>query len=437
MASSTPTPFSKRSLWAALAGAGGGLLSFFVGELVAALAWSEEGASSLGELLLSSALWSGAIGLTIGAALLVHSNVESLRGQWHRDLLVGLPLFFILSFAGGIAGQLAYTLQQNPLTRGIGWALMGASSGIGIGLLRRDMIQAGRGACGGAIGGFIGGFIFDGLTLISSAGGGSFSRLIGQIIMGALIALLMKVVQESLKSAWLLGISTGPYEGKEYPLNTARVTVGREDSNAIALFREREMAAQLGALVFQNGSWMWQGTAVPINGAFLDNAVLNPGDTLQLGTTRFRFQSRSVKTASNYPGVSHESAHPAAYSSPATPPRTVANVGPTPIPSSSPAAPPPTFALMALSGQLLRLPDLSSPVTVGRIADNGLVLSDAGVSSRHARLEMASGTLCITDLGSTNGTFINGTKIPPQTLKTLRVGDRIRFGSLEYTLRAG
>ena len=93
------------------------------------------------------------------------------------------------------------------------------------------------------------------------------SRLVGQIILGALIALLMRVVQESFKSAWLLGISTGPYEGKEYALSTARVSVGRADSNAIALFREPDLPAEIGALVFTDNQWAWQGHAVPINDA--------------------------------------------------------------------------------------------------------------------------------------------------------------------------
>ncbi len=423
---STPliSPASGR---AALAGAGGGLLSYFVGEIVGNFVDAGgQGASGPLDVLLSSALWSGAIGLVLGAAILIYDNFQSLRGQWHRDVLGGLPLFFGLSFLGGAAGQLAYSVVQNSLTRGIGWALMGAGVGVGVGILRRDKTQALRGALGGGIGGFLGGFIFDGLALISTAGNGSFSRLAGQILMGALIALLMRVVQDALKSAWLLGVSTGPYEGKEYPLNTARVSVGRAPSNDISLFREETVPAQLGALVFQGGNWHWQGNAVDINGAMQSAACLENGDTLQLGATRFRFKTRSGQSAPLTPQAS-SAPHPEVLAAPSAAPL---------IPAASPEASP-GWALETTNGQLLRVPNSRGPISIGRTAQNSLVLADEGVSSRHATLQMSGEKLMICDLDSTNGTFVNSAKIAPHSPQPLQIGDRVRFGNFETTLRAG
>ncbi len=439
---------SLASLWAAGAGALGGLLSFPVGEIVGNLTDANAGApvENILQLVVSSAWWSGAIGLVVGAAILIYDNARSLRGQWHRDLPLGLPLFFALSFGGGAAGQIAYSVVQNSLTRGLGWALMGASIGAGVGILRRDTLQMARGAAGGALGGFIGGFIFDALTLVSDAGNGSFSRLVGQVIMGALIALLMRVVQDALKGAWLLGISTGPYEGKEYPLNTARVSVGREDSNAIALFREPDLPARMGELVFQNGGWCWQGQSTPLNGVPQTNAPLHPGDTIQLGVTRFRFQTRSAKASQTSqasqtfaappwtPDVSP--APPLAPASPLAPALQTAPTQMEPVARAQTVAPPPAFGLMALSGQLLRLPTLDAPVAIGRAADNALVLSDATVSSRHARLSWEGGALQLADVGSTNGTWVNGARLAPHAPRRLSVGDRVRFGQLDFTVRA-
>lgn len=416
---------------AALAGAGGGLLSFPVGELVGLFTDTRAPAGDLLQLILGSALWSGSIGLLVGAAILVFDNLRSLRGQWHRDLLGGLPLFFALSFVGGAAGQFAYSFVQNSLTRGIGWALMGAGVGVGVGLLRRDPTQAGRGALGGALGGFVGGFIFDALTLVSSAGGGSLSRFVGQILMGALIALLMRVVQDALKNAWLLGISSGVYEGKEYPLNTSRVSIGRADSNDIALFRENELPAQIGAFVFQNEQWWWQGAPVSINGVPQAHAPLAPGDQLQFGSTRFRFGTRSQRT----PGPQSTFAAPPPDVSPAVPPPTqMMAPSVSPLPPIAPLVTP-AFALMAISGQLVRLPALSAPVSVGRTQGNGLVLADPSVSATHARFQLIAGVLTVIDLGSTNGTFVNGEKLPPHAARSLQIGDRVRFGRLEYSVR--
>ena len=304
------------SFKAAAAGAVGGFVGFLFGEL-----FNGGGASASAlAAIFGSAIWAASIGAALGLTILAYDNWQSLRGKWNRDLLPAIPLFAALSFGGGAAGQIAYLFAQNSLTRDIGWALMGAAIGAGIGLLRRDKIQAQRGAMGGALGGFIGGFIFDALAvLISSAGDGAFSRAIGLIIMGALIALLMRVVQDALKSAWLLGITTGPYEGREYSLNTARVSVGRSELNDIALFREEAMPPQLGALVFQNDAWWWQGTPVMINGAFSPGAQLHPGDTIQLGATNFRFQTRSMKTPATGAVAPPSSVTPSFSNAPQTP----------------------------------------------------------------------------------------------------------------------
>ena len=445
--SSSVSPFSAGSLWAALAGAGGGLLSFPVGECVGSFTDASSGAptSDIIGLIIGSGLWSGAIGLTIGAAILIYDNLRSLRGQWHRDLALALPLLFVLSFAGGVAGQISYLFIQNSITRGIGWALMGAAIGVGLGFVRRDMLQAARGALGGALGGFIGGFIFDALTSISDAGGGSFSRFVGQILMGALIALLMRVVQDAMKSAWLLGISTGPYEGKEYPLNTARVSVGRDSSNAIALFREESLPRTLGALVFQNQQWFWRGEAIGINGVARENAPVNAGDTLQIGATKFRFQMRSAKTQSPTYQPPPVVPQPAAY---APPPASVSAPTIADWPASTAATPPasggtpptiratmPAFTLTSLAGKSLAIPACEQPVTLGRGANNAIVVADAGVSSRHAQLQWQSGALHFTDLGSTNGSFVNGEKLAPQVARRLKVGDRLRLGQLDFVLR--
>ena len=448
--STAVSPFSAGSLWAALAGAGGGLLSLPVGEIVSSLTDTNGGApaTDLVGLIVGSALWSGAIGLTIGAAILIYDNLRSLRGQWHRDLLLALPLFFALSFVGGVAGQTSYLFVQNSITRGIGWALMGAAIGVGLGFVRRDMLQSARGAMGGALGGFIGGFVFDGLASLSSGGDGAFSRFVGQIIMGALIALLMRVVQDAMKDAWLLGISSGDYEGKEYPLNTARVSVGRDESNAISLFRDTHLPAKLGALVSQNGQWFWQGEAIGINGVSRENAPLTPGDTLKIGATQFRFQSKSGKSNAptpQSPPIAAPIYAPPANSSATSNAPTVAGwaapdvaTAPASVSANAPMirATMPNFALASLQGNSLAIPNCEQPASIGRTANNAIVVADAGVSSRHAQVQWRNGALQLTDLGSTNGTFVNGEKLVPNVARKLNVGDRVRLGKLDFVLRA-
>ncbi len=64
-------------------------------------------------------------------------------------------------------------------------------------------------------------------------------------------------------------------------------------------------------------------------------------------------------------------------------------------------------------------------VSIGRGTDNGLVLRDGRVSRHHARLNLRQGRLVLTDLGSTNGTRVNGVSISEVALGE---GDRIQVG---------
>jgi hypothetical protein len=66
-----------------------------------------------------------------------------------------------------------------------------------------------------------------------------------------------------------------------------------------------------------------------------------------------------------------------------------------------------------------------SPLTMGRSRDNRLVLVDPRVSRQHGRLQARRGALVYTDLGSTNGSRVNGLRVDEIALG---LGDRIQVG---------
>jgi len=71
----------------------------------------------------------------------------------------------------------------------------------------------------------------------------------------------------------------------------------------------------------------------------------------------------------------------------------------------------------------------SDSVIVGRVKDRvDIVIPIATVSGVHARLEKKNGQLIVTDLDSTNGTFINDKRIRPGAVTTVPVGSFITFG---------
>ena len=70
---------------------------------------------------------------------------------------------------------------------------------------------------------------------------------------------------------------------------------------------------------------------------------------------------------------------------------------------------------------------LGATVTIGRETDNTIVITDdAYISSRHATISMADGHVVIDDLGSCNGTYLNGAKLTQR--HTVHTGDRIQVG---------
>ncbi len=72
-----------------------------------------------------------------------------------------------------------------------------------------------------------------------------------------------------------------------------------------------------------------------------------------------------------------------------------------------------------------RVPMTGAPMRIGRAPECELVLQDNRVSRRHARLAARDGVLVLTDLGSTNGTRVNGNRV---TEVVLGAGDRVQIG---------
>ena len=69
---------------------------------------------------------------------------------------------------------------------------------------------------------------------------------------------------------------------------------------------------------------------------------------------------------------------------------------------------------------------LNRQVTIGRSSELDMVLVEDMVSRKHAKITVAPGKILIEDLGSTNGTFVNGEKVRQARLKE---GDRILIGT--------
>lgn len=102
---------------------------------------------------------------------------------------------------------------------------------------------------------------------------------------------------------------------------------------------------------------------------------------------------------------------------------------PAPVSSSQPAGPTARLVNLSSSAVYTLRPDMGA-IGIGRDAGQAIVLDEPSVSDRHAQIEYRQGAFMLSDLSSTNGTWVNG-----QRLKvidhTLQTNDEIAFGRVK------
>jgi pSer/pThr/pTyr-binding forkhead associated (FHA) protein len=69
-----------------------------------------------------------------------------------------------------------------------------------------------------------------------------------------------------------------------------------------------------------------------------------------------------------------------------------------------------------------------SEITVGRSPDNNIVIDDSMASRKHAVFQKIRQDYYIKDLGSSNGTYVNGQKVPKDKYVRITIGDEILVG---------
>jgi hypothetical protein len=90
-----------------------------------------------------------------------------------------------------------------------------------------------------------------------------------------------------------------------------------------------------------------------------------------------------------------------------------------------------TFESGPFAGRIVALPN--QMISIGRAPDNDVVVGDPATSGHHGRIEVRGGSFWISDLGSTNGTLVNG---EPVIDRELSDGDQIAIGqnTIRFTL---
>lgn len=92
------------------------------------------------------------------------------------------------------------------------------------------------------------------------------------------------------------------------------------------------------------------------------------------------------------------------------------------------------FTLTSSSGEVYDVFEEDGEVILGRGSGSGVLVKGKGVSRNHCKLRVSGDTLELFDLGSTNGTRVNGRRICSHVWKVLSVGDILKVGVLSLTV---
>jgi pSer/pThr/pTyr-binding forkhead associated (FHA) protein len=101
------------------------------------------------------------------------------------------------------------------------------------------------------------------------------------------------------------------------------------------------------------------------------------------------------------------------------------------VPAAAPAR---ATLVVREDGQANTVPLDHEVITIGRLSDCDVVVADKGASRRHAQLRSKDGVWTLTDLGSTNGTRLNGQTVQTRALED---GDRITIGTTVLEFQQG
>lgn len=388
-----------------------------------------------------------------------------LRGG-RRNLLMGAALGFVL---GSVGGHLGYMIGGGLSTAMFGpnWPLsgfpiiprtmtfmfLGGFLGLGIGFTQLNWRTILSGLIGGLIGGGLAGMVFD--PLGTALGGlqsigdgrtesGTISRAVMWALIGFNVGLFTALVENATRQAWVR-LVLGRNEGREWPVDAAQTNIGRDERAHIPLFGDQNVAPLHAIIMKEGNSYVLHDPGSPIgigiNGQrLMQPAYLNNGDTINIAGHQLQFlmKAGAAQRASEGRSQAYKVGGPQMQQQPMQPiqhqpmpTQGMANLNQTQAytPQQAPQQVL-TRALVALNGPITgqRYP-LAAPLELGREGTGVSLPFDTQASRKHAVLSPAMDSVQVQDLGSTNGTYLNGARVQSAAAKP---GDVIQIGSTQF-----
>jgi len=253
------------------------------------------------------------------------------------------------------------------------------------------------------------------------------------VVKGACVGRATALVAQLTRTAWITFLS-GSREGRQLALYAGEIVLGKDELADVPLFGDNEIERRHAVLSLEPEPVIREVAArslLLVDGQPVRATELHDGAVIQIGSHRMRFRSRG--------GRARPTAFPspiaAMFVDPVTDTGGLSMVGEgdhTVVPLVGSAG----LLLRVIggnsSGAELHLRDRE--VTVGREAENALVLEDRKVSRFHARITPCQEHWVLQDLESTNGTRLNGTYVRKAGIS---VGDFLYFGDTAIAVLPG
>lgn len=259
---------------------------------------------------LSSAITFCGVGLAIGAVMGLGEGIYyGSKSNSAKYAGIGAGLGLGLGFASGFIAQIIYSALLGDTSeytseiylaviRALGWAFLGGGIGASIGLIKPEKMRILNCSLGGLAGGFVGGFLFNFIAASASTGDGDsgiIARLVGIVLMGALIGLGIGLLEQFAKSAWLKVIR-GEFEGKEYLVFEGTTSIGNSGKNTIVLFKDKLVAPNHCEIVQEGNKYVIVDKGSPmgtvVNGMRITRHVLKQGDAIAIGNSVLVFNTK-------------------------------------------------------------------------------------------------------------------------------------------------
>lgn len=297
------------------------------GGLGAMVAWmliepfiSESEHSSLWALLLLFPAVAAMSGLFIGAAEgIMCRNIEralicgsvslavGLLGGALALIPTGIVYTIMRSISSSVSGHSDIRLPPvgvgwafQIMGRGAAWAVAAIPAGLGQGLALREPKIIANGLLGAVLGGLAGGMLFDPIYLVFSNddGEGWLSRGVGLTTIGLFVGLLVGIVEQWTKSAWLL-MKAGPLAGKQFVVFRNPTVLGSSPKADIYLFKDEAIEPRHALIHDRGGRYeiedLNSADGTYVNGIPVHRQILRAGDQIVLGKTVLVFDLKESR----------------------------------------------------------------------------------------------------------------------------------------------